>query len=188
MLLFSQQYKTLEIGDKIPSIHHILFDTNKDMFSINDLKGSNGTLVIFTSNSCPFVVMWEDRYKEIEVKCSKNNIGMLYVNSNHAKRNSDDSFEKMKNHAKTMNYKYPYLLDEESYLANEFGAKTTPHIFLFNKDNKLSYIGSIDDNYKSSKNVKHHYLLNAITELKESKEIKVKETRAVGCSIKRNKK
>ena len=73
------------------------------------------------------------------------------ANSNYKKRDGDDSFEEMKKHAKKMNYRFPYLLDEKSELANAFGAKTTPHFFLFNSKDQLVYKGAIDDNYKDIK-------------------------------------
>ena len=131
--------------------------------------------------------MWEDRYKLIENECLKSDIGMVYINSNEARRDGDDSIDKMKEHARKMGYKYPYLIDRNSKIANSFGAKTTPHIFLFNKNKKLVYKGAIDDNYQSIKNVKEKYLINAITQLNNNQEIKINTTKAIGCSIKRKK-
>ena len=80
------------------------------------------------------------------------------------------------------------MIDENSKLANAFGAKTTPHIFLFNSEKKLSYKGAIDDNYKSIDNVTKNYLLNALEEVSNQKSVSVNVTKAVGCSIKRVKK
>ena len=84
-----------------------------------------------------------------------------------------------------MNYRFPYLLDEKSELANTFGAKTTPHFFLFNSNDQLVYKGAIDDNYKNIKKVKEFYLEDAINQLAKGKKIKTSETKPVGCSIKR---
>jgi hypothetical protein len=91
----------------------------------------------------------------------------------------------MKEHAKKYNYRSPYLLDTESTLANSFGAKTTPHVFMFNKEFQLVYKGAIDDNYKDIDRVKEFYLKDAIEQLVNGKKIKVSETDPVGCSIKR---
>tara|TARA_B110000881_G_C18418673_1_gene434797 strand:- start:423 stop:821 length:399 start_codon:yes stop_codon:yes gene_type:complete len=129
--------------------------------------------------------MWEDRYKLLEEKCRDSEIGMVYINSNQAKRNGDDSVEKMKNHSKEMGYTFPYLIDKNSEIANAFGAKTTPHIFLFNKGKKLVYKGAIDDNYKSANEVTENYLLDALENAGNQLAISIKETKAVGCSIKR---
>jgi thioredoxin-related protein len=183
--IYAQQYQTLNIGEELPMKKNQLQNIDNNGMSLQDNFQSNGLLVVFTSNSCPFVVMWENRYKLIEEKCSKHNIGMVYVNSNQARRSGDDSIEKMKEHSKNMNYRFPYLIDKNSILANEFGAKTTPHIFLFNNKMKLVYKGAIDDNYKSIDHVKETYLLDALGQLSDNKTIRVNTTKAVGCSIKR---
>jgi thioredoxin-related protein len=91
----------------------------------------------------------------------------------------------MKEHAKKYNYRASYLLDTESKLANSFGAKTTPHIFMFNRENQLVYKGAIDDNYEDINKVKEFYLKEAMEQLANGKKIKVSETNPVGCSIKR---
>ena len=98
-----------------------------------------------------------------------------------------DSFMKMKSHAMEMEYLAPYVLDEESKLANNFSARTTPHVFLFNADLELIYVGSIDDNVDSAEGVEEHFLKDAITRSAEGKRIKTTSTKAVGCSIKRAK-
>ena len=185
--LLAQKYPTLEINQKMPVQNYKVKSIDGDFKSLNDNIRNNGILVVFTSNKCPFVIMWEDRYKLIEDECLKSDIGMVYINSNEARRDGDDSIDKMKEHARKMGYKYPYLIDRNSKIANSFGAKTTPHIFLFNRHKKLIYKGAIDDNYKSIKNVKEKYLINAITQLNNNEEIKINTTKAIGCSIKRKK-
>ena len=186
--LFAQKYPTLNIGQKMPMQELELFDISEESMTLNENLKPNGILVVFTSNSCPFVVMWEDRYKLIEEKCMNSGLGMLYINSNQAKREGDDSVEKMRNHSKKMGYNFPYLIDENSKLANAFGAKTTPHIFLFNSQKRLAYKGAIDDNYKSIEDVTKNYLLDALEEVSNQKSVTINETKAVGCSIKRVKK
>jgi len=183
--LFAQKYPTIKIGEQMPMQQTETFDTNEKSRTLNGNLKNNGLLVVFTSNSCPFVVMWEDRYKLLEVKCRNSNIGMVYINSNQAKRNGDDSVEKMKNHSKEMGYTFPYLIDKNSEIANAFGAKTTPHIFLFNNEKTLVYKGAIDDNYKSANDVTENYLLDALENVSNQQSISIKETKAVGCSIKR---
>ena len=186
--LFAQKYPTLNIGQKMPMQDEKIFDISEQSMTLNENLKSNGILVVFTSNSCPFVIMWEDRYKILEEKCMNSDLGMVYINSNQAKRDGDDSVEEMRNHSKEMGYTIPYLIDENSKLANAFGAKTTPHIFLFNSEKKLAYKGAIDDNYKSINDVTKNYLLNALEEVSNQKNVSVNDTKAVGCSIKRIKK
>ena len=189
-LVFAQntektKFQTISINEKMPEVDFELKSVNEQWITINSQTSDNGLLVIFTCNTCPFVVMWEDRYKLVEQIAEENNIGLVYINSNYKKRKSDDSFERMQEHAKKMDYQFPYLLDEKSKLANIFGAKTTPHIFLFDNKNTLVFKGAIDDNYKEIKKVEKFYLKDAIKQLVSGSEITVSETKAVGCSIKR---
>jgi len=190
--LEEEAYPTLKMGAVAPKSDTKMKGVDGKEYSLNDLKKEKGLLVIFSCNSCPFVVGndegsegWEGRYNEIYELASKSNIGMVLVNSNEAKRDGDDSFEKMQEHAKEQGYKSQYVMDVNSELANAFGAKTTPHVFLFDKDMKLIYKGAIDDNVKSAKEVKDSYLKVAMRQLAAGSEIKKNETKATGCSIKR---
>ncbi|MEE3037004.1 MAG: thioredoxin family protein [Bacteroidota bacterium] len=183
---YAQRFPTIKIGDECPSPSLQMTSVDNRSYQLDDHFKQNGLLIVFTSNTCPFVVAWEDRYKLVETICKENGIDMLYINSNHKKRLDDDSFEAMQAHAKSMDYQFPYLLDEKSQLANAFGAKTTPHIFLFNAQKKLVYMGAIDDNYTSAREVTEFYLKDAIESLVFSKPIQNAETKAVGCSIKRH--
>ena len=180
-----EEFPTIEIKDEMPNMDYEMKSVNEISYSLNNLKEKNGIIILFTCNTCPFVVKWEDRYKLLEELAKKNNIGLVYINSNYKKRDGDDSYEEMKKHAKKMNYRFPYLLDEKSKLANSFGAKTTPHIFMFNSNLQLAYKGAIDDNYDDINKVKEFYLEDAIQQLVKGKRIKVSETKPVGCSIKR---
>ncbi len=180
-----EEFPTIEIKDEMPNMDYEMKSVNGISYSLNNLKERNGIIILFTCNTCPFVVKWEDRYKLLEELAKKNNIGLVYINSNYKKRDGDDSYEEMKKHAKKMNYRFPYLLDEKSKLANSFGAKTTPHIFMFNSNLQLAYKGAIDDNYEDINKVKEFYLEDAIQQLVKGKRIKVSETKPVGCSIKR---
>ena len=179
------QFETIEIKAEMPIADKKLQSVNGYSYSLESIVEKNGLLIIFTSNTCPFVIKWEDRYTIVEELAKKNNVGLVYINSNYKKRDGDDSFEKMKEHAKKYNYRFPYLLDEKSQLANSFGAKTTPHIFMFNKNLQLVYKGAIDDNYEDINKVKEFYLKDAMEQLANGKKIKVSETDPVGCSIKR---
>jgi hypothetical protein len=158
---------------------------------LKEYKQNKGLLVIFSCNTCPFVVGtpdfpgWERQYNDLYEKSKQNSIGMVLINSNEAKRGKEDSFEEMKNHALEKSYRMPYLLDENSILANAFEAKTTPHVFLFNSDLKLVYSGSIDNIWDNKRTEDIPYLVNAMSALNEGKKIKTSSTPPKGCSIKR---
>ena len=187
----SDKNKTLKIGKIAPLKEMKMKDISGNDFSIIDLNQKNGLLVIFSCNTCPFVIGnyknegWEPRYNQIYRTANNNQIGMVLINSNEAKRNGDDSFDNMKKRSLENNYKAPYLIDKDNKLADAFGASTTPHVFLFNKDLKLVYTGAIDDAVKSSKDVKEKWLENALNSLGAGKKIKPNKTRNSGCSIKR---
>ena len=116
------------------------------------------------------------------------------VNSNEAKRTEDvqiDNLSAMVEHDKEMGYTKMgiyYLLDKNSVLANAYGAKVTPHVFLFDRDGILQYTGAIDDNYKDASEVSEPYLLDAMRSVFAGESVKVSTTDAIGCSIKRIKK
>lgn len=181
-----EAYKTLEIGQKAPKTDYKMESTQGEGLSLESIKKSNGTLVIFSCNTCPFVIAWEDRYPGLAKMTKKSDIGFVLVNSNEARRTGDDSMDEMKKHADEKGYgDVAYLVDNNSELANAFGAKTTPHVFLFDKDWKLVYEGAIDDNHKGADMVKENYLNNAIKNLKQGEKIDPNNTKALGCSIKR---
>ena len=188
---YAQTLKTIEIGDHAPFPTYEMMNVDGNSVSIDNIIGVNGALVIFTCNTCPFVVGrgktegWEGRYNALIEFASAHGIGTILVNSNHAKREGDDSYTMMKNRSRDMEYSAPYVVDEESKLANGFGARTTPHTFLFNSDFKLVYKGVIDDNVDSSDEVDEEFLLIAIERTSEGKGVKTSETSPVGCSIKR---
>lgn len=181
--------EAIAIGAEAPKTDLKMMDISGREISLNDVKKENGLLVIFSCNTCPFVIAWEDRYPGLAEMCGSNNVGMVLVNSNEAKRKDDDSPEEMKKHASEKNYKCFYSTDENSALADAFGARTTPHVFLFDKNMKLVYRGSIDDTEgKKDKQPKEHYLINAIVNMISGKTIVPNDTKAIGCSIKRVKK
>ena len=187
--LFAQEQA---IGEKVPMSTAPMMGVDGKPHTLLSLKGDNGLLVVFSCNTCPFVVGngtktegWEGRYNGIAELAESLDIGMVLVNSNEAKREGDDSFVAMKRHAAEAEYTMPYVVDEGSKLANACGARTTPHVFLYDKDLTLVYRGSIDDNVNRAEEVKEQYLNLAMTRMAEGKKIKTQATKAVGCSIKR---
>ena len=184
VLFFNVQAKELSIGNEILGVDYILKNINGNDTSLGKLKESNGILVVFSCNTCPWVIRWQDRYNMLSAFSRKNDIGFVAVNSNARLHESVDSMDEMIYHATANEYDFPYVLDEDAKLAKAFGAMKTPHVYLFNSDNKLVYTGAIDDNAKSAKKVKNNYLMDAIRALGGNKKIKISETKALGCSIK----
>ena len=99
----------------------------------------------------------------------------------------DDNMDAMKVRAKSKGFTFPYLLDKGQKIYPQYGATKTPHVYLLQKTkkgNEVKYIGAIDDNYQDAEAVNTKYVENAVDALLAGKEIKEKETRAIGCTIK----
>jgi thioredoxin-related protein len=174
----------LPIGSAMPKATMQMTDISGKKISLQEVKKTNGLLVMFSCNTCPYVKKNQPRTKEIAAFAQENNIGIILVNSNAAQRDDDDSFEAMKQYAKEQGYNWYYVADNESELADAFGANRTPECFLFNKEDKLVYHGAIDDN-PGGDDVKRKHLKEAMNEMLANKEVTVKTTRSVGCNIKR---
>ena len=174
----------LEIGSTMPLKDLELADISGKNITLANAKGDAGTLVVFSCNTCPWVIRWEDRYVSLANTYAQKGIGMIAVNSNAAQFGGEDSLEEMVEHAKNNGYNFPYAQDPESELASAFGATKTPHIYLFNGDDKLVYRGAIDDNAKNAKKVDEPFLANAIDALLAGNPINPQTTKALGCSIK----
>jgi peroxiredoxin len=176
----------LPIGSDMPKADVKMKDavTGKEI-SLKDAKGKKGLLVMFSCNTCPYVIKNQDRTKEIAQYASKSGVGVIIINSNEAMRSGDDSYQAMQEYAKEQGYKWSYVVDNNSALADAFGANRTPETFLFNNENKLVYHGAIDDNPNDASSVNRKHLQEAINEMVAGKDVAVKTSRSVGCTIKR---
>lgn len=177
----------LPIGADMPKADFEMKDISGKKVTLKDAKKKNGLLVMFSCNTCPYVVKNQERTKEISAYALRNEIGVVIVNSNEAQRESDDSFEAMKTYAKEQGYNWYYVVDEKSELADAFHANRTPENFLFNKDGKLAYRGAIDDNPDATSVTRKH-LWEAINETVNGKPVTTTTSKSVGCTIKRLKK
>jgi hypothetical protein len=183
----------LAIGKKMPLMNYEMIGSDDATHTLMDLKEENGLIVVFSCNTCPFVVGsssfegWEGQYNDIYEKAQANNIGMVLVNSNVAKREGDDSKEEMAKHKKELGYEMPYVIDKDAKLADAMGAKTTPHVYMFNGSGKLVFKGSIDNSWDTKRESLETYLYDAIAAVGNGTEIPVTSTTPRGCSIKRAK-
>ncbi len=179
---FVDAYK---IGDQVDNF--TLKNIDGKMVSLSDYETEKGVILIFTCNTCPYAIAYEDRIIALHDKYAKKGYPVLAINPNDPEAQPGDSFDEMKIRAKEKGFTFPYLLDEGQKVYPKFGASRTPHVFLLknrNTDFTLEYIGAIDDNYKDAKQVKIRFLENAIQALNEGKEVNPKITKAIGCTIK----
>jgi len=175
----------LPLGSTMPKASLKMKDISGKEVSFNDAKKKNGLLVMFSCNTCPWVIKNQSRTNEIAAYALSNEVGVILLNSNEGQRNDDDSYEEMKQYAQNQGYKWYYAVDVNSVMANEFGANRTPECFLFNAEGKHIYHGAIDDNPGNAGAVNRQHLKVAIDEMLSGKDISVKESRSMGCAIKR---
>jgi len=176
--------KELDLGSILPLGDIKMADISGKDISLNDAKGENGLLVIFSCNTCPWVIAWEDRYVELAETYKDKGVGIVAINSNETKFENVDSMEEMQEHAQENGYNFYYTMDKKSNLARAFGATRTPHIYLFDKKDKLVYRGAIDDNARKPDKVENTYLADAIDNMLAGSAIDPAATKALGCAIK----
>ena len=157
------------------------------MVSLKNYKDAKGFIIIFTCNHCPFAKAYEDRINALDKKYKKLGYPVIAINPNNPEVQPDDSYELMIKRAKEKGFTFPYLFDEGQKIYPQYGATKTPHVFILQKTlkgNVVEYIGAIDDNHSDEEAVKVKYVENAVDALLGGKEIEVKSTKAIGCSIK----
>jgi peroxiredoxin len=174
----------LAIGSDLPIPDYTMPDVDGGKVSLKSKMGDEGLVVIFSCNTCPWVLAWEDRYVSLVDAYESKGFGFIAVNSNAGYRNGVDSMDEMIAHAQAKGYNFSYTVDKSSRLAREFGATRTPHVFVFDKAGKLVYRGAIDDNAHKPDQVEATYLADALDAMLAGEVIKQHSTKALGCTIK----
>ena len=174
-----------KIGDTATDFS--LKNVDGKMVSLKDIKNAKGYIVVFTCNHCPYAQAYEDRVVALDKKYKALGYPVVAINPNNPEKQKEDSFVNMQQRAKDKKFAFPYLLDEGQKIFPQYGATKTPHVYVLQKTakgNVVKYIGAIDDNYEDAKAVKQKYVENAVDALIKGKDVTVKETKAIGCSIK----
>jgi thioredoxin-related protein len=185
LMAFHTANEALPIGADMPKTDVKLKDISGKEITLKDAKKQNGLLVMFSCNTCPYVIKNQSRTNEICKYALSKGMGVIVLNSNEAQRSGSDSYDDMKQYAKSQGYEWFYAVDKNHELADAFGAMRTPECFLFDKAGKLVYHGAIDDNPSDAGKVSRVHLKEAINEATAGKDVSVKESRSVGCGIKR---
>ena len=173
------------IGDYAKNIN--LLNTDGNMVSYDDYPDAKGFIVIFTCNTCPYAVASEDRIIALDAEFKEKGYPVIAINPNNPAVQPDDTYELMQAKAKDKGFTFPYLYDKSNTVYAVYGATKTPHVYLLEnvEDGRIvRYIGAIDDNVRNGAAVKDRFLANAVYELLDGKEVTVKETKAIGCSVK----
>lgn len=185
LMTYQMNIEPLPLGASLPKADVKMKDVSGKEVSLQEIKTDKGLLVMFSCNTCPYVIKNQGRSYEICKYAMGSGLGVAVLNSNEAKRGDDDSYEEMKAYAKDQGYGWYYLVDQRSAMADAFGANRTPECFLFDGNGKLVYHGAIDDNPNDASAVSRKHLRMAVDEVLNGKEVSVKESRSVGCGIKR---
>jgi peroxiredoxin len=168
--------QALEIGGTFENFK--LQDTTGKSVSLNDLKGKNGSVVIWLSAQCPVVKGYHARINEIAAEYAAKGINFIGINSN-----KTEDLAWVKSDAEKVGYKFPMLIDAGGVLAKKVGATVTPEVFYLDKNNVLLYHGAID-NDRSGRNPTELYLKTAFDASLGGKKIERTRANAFGCSIK----
>jgi len=183
--------RTLEIGARAPDFN--LPGVDGRHYKLASFTKANILVVIFTCNHCPTAQAYEERIKKLAADYKSKGVALVAISPNDPKAvrldelgysDMNDSLKEMKIRAKDKKFKFPYLYDgDKQKVSRAYGPVTTPHVFIFDKERKLRYVGRIDDSEKP-KRVKSRDARNAIDALLAGKNVPVERTRTFGCSIK----
>lgn len=164
-----------------------LENIDRTFVSLSDFEEAKGFIIIFTCNTCPYAVAYEDRIEALNKKYASKGYPVVAIMPNNIEIKPGDSLDAMKQRAKEKGFTFPYLIDREQTIFPQYGATKTPHVYILEKTNDANvvrYIGAIDDNYKDADAVDKKYVEDAVNALLANKPVPVSKTRAIGCSIK----
>jgi peroxiredoxin len=154
-----------------------LLSTEGNNLSISDIKGENGTLIMFICNHCPYVksvinsIVNDTKYLE------SFGIKSAAIMSNDPNQYPEDSFDNMKLFAKENNFNFPYLYDEDQSVAKKYKAVCTPDFFGYNSNLELQYRGRI---YAA----RPTELASAMQSISKTGKGPLEQFPSMGCSIK----
>ncbi|MFH1881824.1 MAG: redoxin domain-containing protein [Planctomycetota bacterium] len=187
----SEKVETLRIGQKAPDFN--LPGVDGRSYRLADFADADVLVIIFTCNHCPTAQAYEERIKKLAADYKNKGVALIAISPNDPRAvrldelgysDMGDSLEDMKIRAKDMGYNFPYLYDgDKQKVSLAYGPARTPHIFIFDRQRKLRYVGRIDDSEKP-KLVKSQDARNAIDALLKGRKVPAEETGTIGCSIK----
>ncbi len=170
----------LNIGDAAPAWSNLPGVDGKQ-HALADLKDKDAVVVVFTCNSCPVAVDYEDRIIAFAKKFAgtESKVALVAINVNKVEA---DSLAKMKERATAKGFPYPYIYDDSQQIAKAYGATYTPEFFVLNKERKIVFMGGMDDNSNPSM-AKINYLEPAVAAALKGDKPENTETVAFGCLI-----
>jgi peroxiredoxin len=158
--------------------------TDGKTYSLNDLRGPNGLLVMFICNHCPYVQAVRERIVRDVQELKALGMNAVAISSNDARDYPEDSFDNMKKIAVEWKLPMPYLYDESQEVAKRFGAVCTPDFFGYNKDLQLQYRGRLDASRKETVPDARRDLFEAMKQVAQTGHGPKDQIPSMGCSIK----
>ena len=153
-------------------------------YSLDNARGSNGTLVMFICNHCPYVKSVIGRIVRDVAELKAKGIGTIGIMSNDTEAYPEDSFENMKAFAELHKINFPYVIDRTQEVARAYDAICTPDFFGFNKDLELQYRGRLDESKTTLVENARRELYEAMVGIAETGKGPIEQTPSMGCSIK----
>jgi peroxiredoxin len=164
-----------------------LLNVDGEMVSLADFEDAKGFILIFTCNTCPYSVAYEDRIIALDKAYKSKGYPVIAINPNDPAAIDGDDLADMKVRATEKGFSFPYLQDVGQQVYPQYGATKTPHVFVLQKEgnnNIVRYIGAIDDSSRKPNRVKKRYVEQAVDALLAGKSPSTTTTKAIGCSIK----
>jgi peroxiredoxin len=172
-----------ELGKPAPQF--TLPATDGKTYSLSDVAGENGTVVVFICNHCPYVRAVADRLVADARTLMAEGIGFVAISSNDDKAFPADSFDKMKAFAESNGFPFPYLFDESQDVARAYGALCTPDFFGISKAGTVEYRGRLDVGKKDPPPAgAKRELVDAMRLIAGTGKGPAEQIPSVGCSIK----
>ena len=168
----------------LPAIDFKLKGVDEKYYDLNSLKGTNGLLIMFICNHCPYVKSIINRIIRDTKELKQLGINSVGIMSNDPNEYPEDSFENMKKMALEFNFSFPYLIDETQDVARTYGAVCTPDFFGYNNKLGLQYRGRLDESRKESVDGAKRELFEAMKQISKSGKGPENQIPSMGCSIK----
>ena len=154
------------------------------LWSLEDCRGENGTLIMFICNHCPYVKAIQDRLVQTTRELLEHGIASVGIMPNDPTDYPEDSFENMRKVALEFDYPFPYLYDNSQSVARAYGAVCTPDFFGYNARLELQYRGRLDASRLQPATDDNRELFDAMTRIARTGEGPEKQVPSMGCSIK----
>jgi peroxiredoxin len=181
--MVSTETPVCDFGWKAPDFS--LEGTDGKIYTLDGIRGSKGTLVMFICNHCPYVKAIHERLVRDAKALQELGVGVIAIMSNDPADYAEDSFDNMKTVAEKQGFTFPYVFDETQAVAKAYGAVCTPDFFGFNAEQELQFRGRLDESGKDAAPADaRRELFEAMSQVAETGHGPAEQTASIGCSIK----